>query len=561
MSEVFKGIPTLVNGDTVVGFTTTQKVRDLGFMDRSSLASWYQEDYNKNHKGLIDLFTNFSKVQVPIMKSLWDTKAVMELNGMDDSFTYDLPVYKPTGTFTLTDTSVEFAGIDESVFTIGLSKPYRAGDVLTYDKQYGEQIVVSEDHDVVQDGDIYLHTVHLNSTDKLAWYPAEKLKKGIQYFKIGHILGEFSEKFSNVESPDNMGTITCEFVLGNHRGVETNYTMYADKKSFSGAATQAKNKWSYFMAEQAKIKDDLGRELDMFYAGNYNKATGKMANNTVRIGSTLEYLVLLENMKIEAQQLIFQKGGMIKGNNGVKRLNEGLYHQIRRGRKITYSRAGGITREHIRQAASYVFQGRDDLLPMERVIKFKAGYGAYMNMMAIFREEFNAQLANLSLLMGTDRSIPNPVSGSLNGLELAPVLISKVPIADIGIVEVEYDPSLNYQMGTERFSRGLHGQGHAKDSYSMVIWDASSPEYSNARQKLPAGTTLIDGGNNSANIYYVKPEGEHMWWGYEQGRWSPNKASDIVSSKKQMSREFWVHSTSACWVRDVSLFLVIELKK
>jgi hypothetical protein len=105
------------------------------------------------------------------------------------------------------------------------------------------------------------------------------------------------------------------------------------------------------------------------------------------------------------------------------------------------------------------------------------------------------------------------------------------------------------------------GQGYAKDSYSMVIWDASSEEYSNARTKLPAGTTLIEGGSKTSNIYYVKPEGEHMWWGYEQGRWNPNSASEIISSKKTMSREFWVHSTSAAWVKDVTRFVVVELKR
>jgi hypothetical protein len=562
MSTVITNVPKVINGDTVIGFKTTESVKQMGWMDRASLSSWYKEDPNKNHLGLVNLFTNFAEVRVPIYQNLFANKAVMEVNGADGTFTYDLPVYKPTGTFTMKDTSTEhdFPGIDESLFPIGLSKPYQPGDVLTYDKQYGDQLVISEDYPITQEGDYWLHMATINTQDAAKYFDKSKLKAGIQYFKIGHVLGEFSTQFSNLESPDNMGTMTCEFVLGNHRGVETFETMYAGMKSFSGAATHSKQYWNMFQDEMAKIKDDMGRKLDMFYVGKLN-ANGKVNSNTLRLGSTLEYLVLLEHMKIEAQQLLFQKGGVIRGSNGVKRLNEGLWHQIRRGRVIKYSRPGGITREHIRQAAAYIFQGRPDLQPIERNIKFKAGARAFENMLSIFQEEVRMQVQNLGIFLGTDRLIQNPVSGDNMHLKLSPVAFTKVSIPDIGNIEIEYDPSLNYQLGSERFSRGFAGRGEAHDSYSLVIWDAAQEEYSNARTNLPSGTTLIDGGNKGANIYYVKPEGDSMWWGFGTGRWSPDKTSEIASSTKTMGREFWVHSISACWVRDISKFLVIELKR
>lgn len=564
METTYKNIPTIVNGDKVIGFTTSQIIKQKGWADRASLASWYQEDYSKNHIGMVNLFTNYTDTKIPMLKNLFDSKAVLEVNGMDGSFTYDVPVRKHNGTYTMKDTSMdsETPGIDESYFTVGLSREFRPGDVLSYSEKYGEQFVVSEDHPVIQEGDYWLHTVQHNSLDGTKWFPADKLKKGIQYFKTGHILGEFSTQFSGISATDNVGTMTCEFVLGNHRGVETSYTMYADKKNFSGARTETKNQLNYFLEEQNRnYRDEMGNNLDMFYMGNYNSATGKVNNSTLTIGSTLEFLAVLENTKLEAHQLLFQKGGIIKGINGTKRLNEGLWHQIRRGRKLEYSRPGGITRDLIRQAVAYVFQGRTDMLPMDRVIKFKAGYGAYMNMLELFREEAISQLSGLSYLLGTDSKIQSPVTGSLDMLKLATVAWKTVAIPDIGVIEVEYDPSLNYEMGSDRGTRGLYGKGHGQDSYSLVIWDAGSPQSSNARTNLPQGTSLIEGGNAKSGIYYVKPQGEHMWWGFEQGRWAPNKASDIMSSSKTMSREFWIHSTSAAWVTDVSAYLVIELKR
>lgn len=564
MNTTINGIPKVVNGDSVIGFTTTSNVKQLGWMDRASLASWYREDPNANHLGVLNLFTNYAEIALPNYSNLFKNKAVLEVNGMDGAFRYSLPVTKPTGTFTMKDTSEESdaPGIDESVFPLALSKPYQPNDILTYDKQYGEQVLVSGEFPVTQEGDYWIHMVTLITQDKRAYYRKEKLKAGIQYFKIGNTLGEFDTQFSNIESPDNMGTLECEFVLGNHRGVETFYTMYADKKSFSGAATHAKQFWNEFQSQLALAKDDMGRQLDMFYVGKLSPSTGKLMGSSVRLGATLEYLVLLENMKMEANQLMFQKGGIIKSGNGVKRLNEGLFHQIRRGRVIKYARPGGITKEHLRQAAAYIFQGRPDLQPMERTIKFKAGGRAYENVIKIFQTEFNIQVQNLSLLMGADRMLPsNPISGTNQSLALGPVIVTKVYIPDLGQVEVEYDPTLNFQIGSDRFSRGMYGRGEAHDSHSLVIWDASSEQYSNARVGLPSGTKLIDGGNDSANIYYVKPEGDSMWWGYEGGRWAPDKTSDINSSMKQMGREFWVHSVSACWVRDISKFLVIELKR
>lgn len=563
METIYKGIPTVFNGDRVISTMRSETARAYGWADSASMASWYREDPTKNYIGMVDLFTNFAQIKLPVMQEALKAKAVMEVNGINGSFTYDVPVYTPTGTWTMVDTSQEHEapGIDESTFTIGLSKAYQPGDVLTYDKQHGQQIVVSEDYEVEAADGYFLHTVQLVTEDKRESFDKSKLVEGIHYFKVGHGLGEFSTQFSNLESPDDVATMRCEFVLGQHRGVETFYTMYANSKSISGAGTSTKEYLNRFIAQQEEFKDADGRPYDLMVMASVNSATQKIIPGTERIGSVLEYLVILENLKLEANQFLFQRPGIIKSINGTKRFNEGVYHQVRRGKRIEIARPGGITRDHLRQVSAYLFQGRQDMKPTDRRMKLKVGMGAWQNITEIFREEFSNQLHNLSFYMGNDRMIPNPVSGTLDALKLAPVTISEVYVADIGVIELEYDPSMNYELGADRFSRGMVGQGYAKSSYSAMIYDAGSSEYSNARSNMPTGAKLVEGGSNKANIYYVKPEGESMWWGYEQGRWSPNKASDIMSSSKTMSREFWVHSVSAGWVKDTTRYVIIELKR
>ena len=564
MSEL-KNVPIIVNGDTVTGFTSTKKIKDLQWMDTASLSSWYQEDPEKNHLGLVDLFSSMADYRMPIYKNFFKEKAVIEVNGANGTFTYDLPVKKPEGCYTAGDTSTysDTPGIDGTVFPISLDEPFTPGDVLTYDAMYGEQVIVSEDHEVVKEGDTWKHYVSLVDNDANAWFPSDKLKTGIQYFRVGHSLGEFSEKFAGIESPNNVGTLTNEFVLGNHRGVETFYTMYSGMKQFSGAALHSQKFWNKFIAEQESMgMDENGKSLDMFYVGKLNKA-GKLDTRSVKVGATMEYLVLLELMKLESNSLLFQKAALVTDVNGTKRLNEGIWHQIRRGRIIKYPKPGAITRNHIKEAAAYLFRNRIDLMPHQREVKFKCGYMAYLNMHNIFREEVLSQVSNMSAYLGTDRSFPgSPIKGkNLQSLELEAVMFTKVNIPEIGVVEIEHDPSLDYQPMTDRLEKDFVGEGYAWSSYSMVIWDAANAEYSNALTNLPSGVTLMDGGNKKANIYYVKPEDGNMWWGYQSGRYSPDKASDIMSSMKTMGREFWAHSISAGWVRDISRYISIELKR
>lgn len=564
MGNIFKGVPQVVNGDTVVGFVNSSTVKQQGWMDMPSLSSWYEDNPEKNHLGMVELFSAMQNKRLPIYKDLFKNKAILEVNGMQGSFTYDLPVVKRNGCYTAKDMSFqEFAGNDNTTFKIALDQPFVAGDVLTYDAQYGEQVVVSEDHEVIQEGDYWVHTVTLVTNEAEAWFPSDKLRAGIQYFKVNHTLGEFSEQFSNIDTGQNVGSIMCEFTLGNHRGVETNYTMYADKKSYSGASVKAKEMWNSLTAEASRYSGVDGMPLDMFYVGKLAGTTGgkiQVKEGSMRIGATLEYLALAELLKLEAHSLLFQKGAVIKGQNGNKRLNEGAWHSMRRGRIIKYSREGGITKTHIQQAAAYVFRSRRDLQAHERRMKFKCGQMAYYNMLNLFKEEVLSQLGEIGILLGNDRVLPkSPISGSnLTDLKMEAIMFKEVVIPEIGIVQIEHDPSLDYMPMTDRQSAGMYGQGYPHTSFSMVIWDAADEQYSNAMSNLPTGAKVVKGGNKTANLYYVKPEGENMYWGYSNGRYSPETARGIASSMKKMGREFWAHNVSAAWIRDISRYVIIE---
>jgi hypothetical protein len=543
----------LFNGDHVIKFTDRKTVSSIqGKMDMPSMGSWYQEDPNKHHLGLMSLWGQQAKTTYPMYRELLADKAVMEVNGEDGSFTYDIAIKETMNCTTIRNTSnQEFPGLDESPFKIVLTKQFAPGDVLTTDAIYGEHIIVSGDDEIRMAGEGFEHLVKLVSNSKRAYYDSSLLVSGVQYFKVSHqMFGEYAQNYSNVDFMDSPTTMTCMFQLSNMSGVEAYVTGRSDRKNFNGATSASKAYIDELMNEAM----DLG---EFAVIADRDGVTGKAKPSTMRIGATMEFLVHREHEKLVAQALLFQKGGTVRDSNGVTKLNEGLIHQIRRGKLIKYGRPGGITRQHIKDAVEYVFRS-NDMADVDRYIKFKCGKDAIENIYEIFKEEINAQYNSIGQFLGSERTIANPVSGDLLNLVLKPIRFTKVYIAGIGNLEVEEDPSLNNIPLADRIQKGQHAEGRAHTSYSMIIWDVADQAYSN-NKKMPKGATLIEGGNSKANIYLVKPEGEMTYWGGENGRYNNKTAHDVVSSVKTMTQSFWIHSSVAIHVRDLTRFVVIEL--
>lgn len=551
-----QNIPFVVNGDQVIMFTDKKTVSSIGgAQDLPSLYSWYKEDPNKHHLGLMNLWGKQAVRSYGILRELLQNKAILEVNGWDGGFTYDIAVEEYKGCYTTRDTSSQaYPGVDGSTFKIVLNRSFTTGDVLSNDKYYGQQIIVSGEEPVVSVGEGFEHTVKLADNDKSTWFLASNLSKGIQYFKVGHaILGERGTNFSHFDLPDTVGTMRCEFRLGSASGVEAYITGMADSKSFSGADAQSK---SYL----DKLQSEFGGNDYAVLTNLITKGGKKVPDmKNAKIGATMEFLTMRELERLTAQKLLFQRAATVRDSNGVARLNEGLWHQLRRGKLIKYGRPGGITRNHLKEAAEYVFRINPFKQDVERRIKFKCGKYAYQNILEIFSEEVNSQNASLNSFLGNDRTIPNPVRGNdPYNLEYVPIRFTKVFIPGIGSVEIEEDTSLNMMEGTDRLAGGFHPENLSPTAYSMVIFDVEDQVYSN-NKALPKGATLVEGGNSGANIYLVKPQGEMCYWGTTNGRYDYRKAGDVMSSMKQIGQEFWAFNIADIHVRDLTRFVMIEL--
>ena len=541
------------NGNAVIdvkALTTAQLVNQQGWQDASTLHTWYQEDPLKNHLKLQSWFGQQEMQKVPLFQDVLEHDAVLEVNGWDGKFTYDYPVETDNRLKTVEDYSFQkYPGMDGTTFKIAFNREFGVGTTLTADGMDGEAIAISDAEPVRDLGYGFEHTVVLLTNDPDKTYPSELLGKDIEYFETGHGIAEWGEKLGNVHMPGGTTYMTSEFQLGAPMGYET---------FFSGKANSVDLKMG--TAESSEFIN----QLENFYKNGQEvilmRDKSPNATHKYTVGSILEMLTIQKFNRQMSVSLMFQKGGTIKTQKGTVRYNEGLWHQMQRGFKITYAKRGGLTREHIKQARDYVFKANPYKDTVTSRIRFKCGSEVFNNVLEIFKDEVNQQITNIAALLGADRLLPeNPVSGDLYNLALKPVRFTTVNLPGIGMVELEEDVSMNYMGVTDRNLRGMNPNGADYTTYSMIIWDAADQSYSNS-QDLPKGTKLI-GNNDKANIYLVTPKSDKIYWGRENGRYDANRATDIVASAKTMHSSFFIYGFSALWVKDVSKFVIIELER
>lgn len=563
---ISENFPATVNGDNVIAFTDAKTVKqDLVAHSVASLSQWYEEDPEKNHFGLIQLIGNYTRSANPlIMDLLSPTRdAIIEVNGVRGSFSYELPVETSEKVITVRDSSTMNGvrpGKDGAIIKLYLNTPFRNGDVLTADavSSKSTNLFVSYDHRVRKEGNMYLHFMKLVSGQRVSYYDKQLLKAGVQYFKIGHALGEYDTHFSGVTGASSSGSIKCEFTLGQVRGVEGESTYFAGSKYLSEATARTQN----FVEDAQRKISELGEvnnspaEFVMFGSG--------VAGQSFRprlVASTLEYFCLAELLKLEAYQLMFQRKGVIHENHGPVYLNEGIYHQARRGTRFTYTRPFGITKGLIASVFDYLFRN-SDLEVSERYVEIECGKMFLRNVEQIFENDFYS-LANKARVLAGDMSFlpSNPVSGDNLNMVMSPLRIKSTYLNGIGNLRLKHNPALDYVDLQDR-SQKVDGQ-IPLTSYSGIIRDVTDTRITNAYRGIPMPTSrngmTIRNANN--NVFYIKPKGPNMFWGYENGRWDHRSTSGYVESvsKQVMAQGFWCHSSSAGWIMDNSKFVLIEL--
>ena len=575
-----QNFPTHIHGEEIISIVqgkkySTRAASFQGMLDRNEYL--FNEEDNRYHLGLLSSWGMQGKESYPMITKLLEKGSEIKVAGFFGEFTYDKPFFDPRqGMRTISSTVNEagdYPGIDESEFDIILSEKCYPGGIIGTDL-YGDedQLVVINCEASELSGEGWRTTVTLTTGNSGKYYNPSLLEAGISYYKINHVGTEYTTQFDGVDMPSGnpTGTLRAKFTLGGIRGVEGFVTGFADALKAGVNAVDGKDVESE--RAMAALRDK--------YAQGDNSANTVIFGNKedipgLRASSLMEFLVERTLMKRTATAHMWQRHGRLKGTNGaITYLNEGMWHQLRRGKIITIPKLMGITKAHIAEAVNYTYRNNPTLPWEEREIVFEGGKLAQDNLLLLFQNEIQQQLNVLTqsgyftVLFGnkgllSDNLRTSLVKGnSLNELEIASLLrFVAVPLIGIaGKVSIKYNPALDYLSGNPVEFKGQLPHGYDWTSHSLIIWDVKSQEYSNNNKGIQ-GNVADEATKIKDNLYIVRPEDGMVYKGSENGRWDSGKTSNIVSSSKVIGQGFWAFNSSAVWMPYPENIVMIELSK
>lgn len=562
-----------INGDEVVGFMSPKALRSVsGYLDKptvfETMYSPYDDKSHVVHLGMINLMKATNQIHLPMMSSLLDNNAVLNVpeGGV---VRYKLPVPRIPDEIaivtvnTLNEGENLFAGVP---FKLVLDKPFTAGDILKPDPTREYQLKVSEDFPVEPyGGDAYLHYVIFESNGGAKKsYPASYLQEGTPYFKIGHKTPEYGTQFS---TPSGLGALPSylelEWSPSDVTTIETGVTRKADLMATQGAK---------MISDQMKerLEDKL---LDMggfdtkgaFITADLNEEGNGIKGGTLKVSTTLEYLAMAELHKMEAWTNMFATKSVNHGANGVVKINDGLWRQKRRGTVIEYSRPGGMTVADLAKASDAVF-GNLNTPWNQRELVFVGGQQAVLNGEAILQQFGSSYIAKVQpgfagaeSLFGKTNEI---IKGDIDSLSIEKELkITKMLIPGVGLVSFKHDPTYDWNLGTTNYrASGFAGKGFNRTTYTLTL-ESANVRSGDVTKKV-TGADLVAEGNKNNNTYLVQPKDvPYVTWGKTQGRMHDgSRFTNVTSSSKYMANEFWAIIDTDILLVDTTRCVIIELK-
>lgn len=522
------------------------------FTDQNHLFALYDEAPFTTHLGLITAFNQMKLVSTPLINQTELKKNIILVNGMQGRFTFTMP-FELQGVRVIediNDATVAKLGIDGQPFEVLFSEDiFATNDIVTYDFRDGKQIYIKKY--VGQAGEGHIYEAQLVTQDpKNDYFPKDALQPGVEYFKVGNILNEFDQEGSSVLA--QTGELKFENRLSGHRMVEHKITAYADRLEIPTATGAFSESLRNFLNPNNK---DFISTFGAYKDGKPIPGTGSYA-------TMAELLIMAELRRMEEKQLMWGKAGTVVGSrNQSKTIKNGLYEQLKLGNRYKIQRYNkGI----LEQAFIGLFANRPDIKIEERYVKIQAGAGAYYEILKIFNEEMKAiplvmQAYDLNVVR--KESFANGVQNLSTGYQVV-----KVFLPGIGTIEVDHNPAFDVNT-SRKADEPLIGQ-FPRWSYTSAILDVTDKGATNATART-AGVEFMEGANQSANIFMVKPKqmqkdiisiipGRSMGLGLFG---SSTVGGKVLAATKEPAATITIENASEIWVKDPTRTILIELDK
>ena len=524
-------------------------LRDTAYQASSHVDSYHLRNMLKDAEptdmGPIDIWAQTQKVEMPLYQmSSFGGKNIIEVDNVRGEFKWQTPISQDLPFVTEDIEPANLAkGIDGTSFKVKFNKrEFGHGDIVSYDKYNGVEMIVSAEDDILPIGDGFIYTMYLVNNDSYKYLDNKFLKAGTKFFRKGSARGEYGERFSDISTKSGYREF-YNYVGGAEAHVHYSISSRADmmlKKGMNADGT----------VPVTEIWRNFDRSMDPTVS-SIEDMVGKMGKDYVKRAMANGDLSRTFLTKMEAAHLtkiatdietylMWGHGGRVRqdGPDDI-RLSVGLWKQLDNSFKRVYNKSS-FSLEMFRAELYNFYNGRVEFEGPDpkRKIVVQTGLGGMRMVNEAIKREAASQ--NFTINAGEGGNGIGAIKGQGMNLGFGYAYTSYV-IPFLANVEFVINPAFD-NVHTNDIENPVI-DGHALSSYSFIIFDVTD--------------------NSQDNIYMLKLKWDNdlKWW-YQNGTMDYMGRTKGFQSSGQFNgyRVYMTQVMPAIWVKDPTKVLKIVMR-
>jgi hypothetical protein len=498
-------------------------------------------DAEPTDMGPVDIWAMSQKVEMPLYQmSSFGGKNVIEVNNVRGEWKWQTPISQDLP-YIIEDVEAgnTTKGVDGQKFRIKLNKrEFGHGDIITYDKYNGVELIVSTEDDILELGDGCIYTVSVVNNDNYRFLDNKFLANGTKFFRKGSARGEYGERFSDISTKAGFREF-YNYVGGAEAHVHYSVSSRADLAIKGGlnadGTVPVTEIWRNFDKNMDPAVSSIEQMVSVMGKDYVKRA---MSNGTLSrtFLTSLEAAHLTKVATDIETYLMWGHGGRIKQDGpDDARLSVGLWKQLDNSFKKVYNKAS-FSLELFRAELYNFYNGRVEFKgpdPQRKLIVQTGMGGMRMINEAIKREAASQNFATTGQDIGA-------ITGKGMNLGFGYAYTSYI-IPFLANVEFVINPAFD-NVHTNDIENPVI-DGHPLSSYSFVIFDITD--------------------NTNDNIYMLKLSWDNQlkWW-YQNGTMDYMGRTQGFQSSGQFNgyRVYMSQTMPAIWVKDPTKVLKIVMR-
>lgn len=523
-------------------------LRDTNYEMNSHVDSYHLANLLKDAKpddlGPIDIWAMTQKVEMPLYQmSSFGGKNVIEVKNLRGEWTWQTPISQDLP-YIIEDIEPlnTRKGYDETTFKIKLNRrEFGHGDIITYDKYNGVELVVSAEHDILNIGNAFIYTVSIVDNDSYKFLDNKYLAPGTKYFRKSSARGEYGQRFADIQTRTGYREF-YNYVGGAEAHVHYSISSRADMQIKKGMNADGTIPVTEIWRNFDKNVDPSISSIDQMVSTmgpDYVKRAVKNGDLSKSFLTSLDAAHLTKIATDIETYLMWGHGGKIRqdGPDDI-RLSVGLWKQLDSSFKKVYNKIS-FSLEMFRAELYNFYNGRVEFTgpdPKRKVI-VQTGMGGMRMVNEAIKREASSQNFQIN---ASEKNGIGAIKGQGMNLGYGYAYTSYV-IPFLANVEFVINPAFD-NVHTNDIENPII-DGFPLSSYSFIIFDVTD--------------------NTQDNIYMLKYAWDNQlkWW-YQNGTMDYMGRTQGFQGSGQFNgyRVYMTQVMPAIWVKDPTKVLKIVMR-